>query len=238
MSRFAQAPVIKVLVGEDAKPFYVHEQILYDNSPYFKACFTGTTDQSMGVIDPWDLRHVNVLGFAFLVEYMYSGKLPQGILTQYDDDDINNQDDDEDNGEALEATLAYKAADQLLMHQFQNELINFEIEDCRTRKVCFGISAVKKAHELELTRTPWYRMVLRSCIPWFMKKKSKAPESFHTKLQALKVYPDAMADLMELMVQRHNKIDWKPMLEYERCSYHIHPEASMNECQHEDTMDD
>lgn len=157
------------------------------------------------------LEDVSVDGFGVVVDWMYSGVLPARVSGWTDDklplDYLRR---------------AYKVADQLLMTELQNQLMDMVLAGgyyMRHTK----LTSVSMMWSLGLNHTPMYDFVLRDCI----RRVNGEPESeaaLARHIVHLKQVPEAMADIIVWM-NKWNHAPWGEVSRSEWCSYHNHPDG-------------
>lgn len=217
--------------------------MLTNKSPYFesrlKDCWTdGDADTALL------LEHIDADAFEGIVEWMYNSRIPHCIIQEELNTLPRYHDEEWAHEEEVTASHSYgllfhihKTADELLMHELQNELIDWAIQDCIKTETWYTLDSVRSCHNVGLTHTPFDRMVLYACITLYMDKATGVPKSWPNEIQVLTDYPVAMADLMSMMADRYHKEEWVELKDIDHCVFHIHPAGKPNRCQAADELD-
>lgn len=213
--------VAKLLVGPDNIEFLVHKNLLVENSPFFAAKSRPCWANSGSSID---LSHVNVEGFEIVVGWLYSKRpLPEPVKT------------DASSGwpRYTESLIkAYKAADQLMVNELQNKLLDdFKELTLRHHRPTTCIDLVTVCN-FDLSHTPCYRFVLK-CLAWrFMSGAfdDDRLRRFNESLVYLAPYPDAIKDWLAHTAMWRNK-PWADPRINKDCEFHVH--AGGDQCSSE-----
>jgi hypothetical protein len=103
---FSISEIVTVLVGKNKRPYYLHKDILVNNSEFFRKCLSiGMAEQTHGRIE---LPEDSCRGFDILVQWLYSKTVSH--VFKYEDVDL--------------AIRAYVLADKYAMHQACNSIID------------------------------------------------------------------------------------------------------------------
>lgn len=127
---------------------------------------------------------------------MYSGDLPERLCRLCD---ANTK-------QATAISLsAYKAADQLMMFELQNHIVSNEIARMTiSDKPTLSMVSLLGMWELDLSHTPYYQMVLKSCV----RDLVTSPECETTltgNLTVLANHTQALTDIILCMNQYNKK---------------------------------
>lgn len=204
----------KILVGPDKVQFLVHKELLIEYSPFFaaksKACWT---DAGSGI----DLSHVSVDGFESAVGWLYAGR-PLKVPTKSQFEDMSEW------GQYLTMfNHAYKAADQLMMTELQNKIL----DDLRGAKARFRVKTTYadliNACEADLEHTLFYKFILRDLTWLFMNDTfhNGRLSHFNHGLEYLEAYPGAMADWFANIAMWRND-PWSDPKNSRGCGFHVH----------------
>lgn len=190
-------------MGKKQEAFQIHKQVLVENCPYFAAwlrdCWGGDTS------GPLTIEDITAEGFEVVVDYIYSGALPER-LTKSPNWNLNK--------------IAYKAADQLVMRDLQNKIVDLEVQHLKADRREWHAYRIKQLWQSELSHTPYYQMALRSCVRSLATcpmEKEKAIADFGT----LEEFPSALVDILTT----RNEYDTKKFSDVWKddvCKYHIH----------------
>lgn len=136
-----------VLVGSTKVAYQVHKEMLVKRCPYFAArlreCWGGDSE-------PLTLEDISVEGFDVAVDWMYTNELSERLNCKH-------------NWELL--LIAYKAADQLVMRDLQNKLVDLELDQLQLGPCNWNLARIQLMWKMELAHTPCYQLALHSCIP-------------------------------------------------------------------------
>lgn len=198
--------MVNILVGPDQESFYLHKKLLNEKCPYFeirmKECWDGHKDE------PLQLGDVNVIGFQVVVDWIYSGVLPMRLITL------------SDVYRAIYLAPAYKAADQLGTIDLQNKIIDHELFVLGISNVDQQFSTLLRVLDLDLSHTPYYHMVLKSCV----RKLVLSPmcqANMSAYLGMLAKHDQALTDII-LCMNQYNAEAWGLVRGRNACEFHVH----------------
>ena len=198
-----------MLVGPDRTCFKLHKDLLCDKSVYFEArlkdCWDGTKPKI-------DLPDISLAHFEIIVDWLYTGRIPDHFLKV---DESTNRPPLWSMIEAL-----YKAADTLMLTEFQNKLVDLDLADSRKSGSTWWLESLAKHHEMELTHTPFYKMVLRSSVKHFV-ENPRSEDDFESVLSSLVNYPQGSIDILR-EINLFNRKPWPPVHQEDKCEFHIH----------------
>lgn len=208
LSSFATGPIVAIIVGPQEQLFHIHKQVLVDKCPYFAFRLKDCWDGKIG--EPLKIEDVNVEGFKEVVNWLYSGTLPQATKSL-------------DDKWSRSIKSAYKVADQLAMTNLQNMLIDSKLEYFKTQNVAYTLNAVRYVWDAQLSHTPYYQMVLKSSVRRFMTKQLDEEEVVYQTAKMMS-HPQAVVDVLRV-INEYNKKAWINVAYGNPCEYHIHPDG-------------
>lgn len=121
----------------------------------------------------------------------------------------------------LHLRQAYRIADQLLMHDLQNALMD-QIALCYKRNnSSFGPLSLKQVAD-ELHTTPCYRFAIKSAVRNIM--RNIRGEVWAEGMENFRDNPDVMRDIIKGVIS-WNVRSWSARCTEDLCEFHIHPDG-------------
>lgn len=203
---YVKDELITIVVGKDKTSFKVYKSLLVERIPYFQRRLKDCWDSDKkGIIEMEDL---DIDGFEVIIDWMYHAILPERLTRP-----VNKYDS------SLNART-YKVADQLMMTDLQNRLVDNELSLNQESKMAFGRVGITWCWELGLTHTPYYQLVLKDCTRDMITNSVKDVH-FTDQITKLMEYPEALADIIKIAKQYGETQYHTPTIR-DRCDYHIH----------------
>lgn len=188
-SSLYQSQIVKVAVGGDRAPFYLHKPILCQQIPYFAGLLNPSWNKDE--VETIDLDFVDIDAFRIVAHWAYAKKLPDGFAKS------TNEAIGAPNSFLPDNVLAaYKAADQLMISSLQNALVDLLL-DCYcdlNLYFCFGDLAL--ICEYDLSHTPLYQLALKAATQNLGNHAPDCECSARSKLDRLLEYPEVLKEIV------------------------------------------
>lgn len=145
----------------------------------FKECWDGNRREV-------ELTQIPSDGFGIVVDWMYSGRLPDRAK-EYPNDGSKRWDS---------VLHAYKAADVLMIDKLQNELIATEAAILLEHKLTWKFRRLEDLYNADLCHTKYYQFVLKSVIVNMMSNLDRPSEKWEEEIKSVEDNPRVLADLL------------------------------------------
>ena len=120
----------------------------------------------------------------------------------------------------ITARRAYKLADQLMLPQLQNAIINSLLRIVRGTKLYWDVDEIEACAKEELLHTRYFRLIAKSYVRALM-QYPKDPSKLSAELPALADQPQALIIVLET-INNWNLDCFEDMYERGFCEYHVH----------------
>lgn len=160
-----------------------------------------------------DIPDVDVQGFEVVVDWMYSGMLPQRATTY----------EPGKNDPFQVLNHAYKAADRLMMPKLQNALIDVFLNVMLENNMKPRLDYIRTLCRMNMTNTPYFEMV----VMWVVQSMATRPiasELFSQSMDGMEDYPEALKTIIRYM-NEYRIEPWSFDANTSRCRFHIHPKG-------------
>lgn len=162
----------------------MHRGLFAAKSPYFrvllKSCWSGEKDEI-------EIPDIPSDGFNVVVDWMYSGQLPDKVKVYTKGNSSN----------AFQIALnTYKAADVLMITQLQNAIIENEAAIFAEHRLHWNCDRLKSISEKDLTHTAYYRFVLKSVLMNMMTSSKQSTKEWEKDVKCIEDNPMILIDLL------------------------------------------
>lgn len=183
------------MVGSEKQQYFVHKSLLAAKSPFFRTLFKKCWD---GDNEEINLAQIPGDGFGIVMDWMYSGLLPEK-------DVILRTDQYKQSTSVLHA---YKAADILMVDQFQNELISKEASILIKEQMSYNCLRLRALHDADLCHTKYYKFILKSATKRLMSGFPNSSRQWDEQIDSVKDKPEILTDIL-MSVRQWSQNPWK-----------------------------
>lgn len=212
MFRYTQTEVVKVLVGSEKTAYSIHKDLLMSKCPYFGAALKECWNKDKTEIT---LKHAQPQQFEVVIDWLYEGRLPE-YWSKIDDGCPDS---------IIEKTPGvYKLADELLLSELQNNLIDVLVRTCNEHKRIHDLSDACAVVKQELNHTPLYKLVLRNAVRCF--DAAMSGDELRSQINRIMEYPELVTDYL-IQLHEYRRTPWESVKVEESSKYHIKPTTAM-----------